>query len=71
MTKTAIKRYLISSGITFVATFASFVAALMMDSSFVFTKASIIAAVLGGVVVATRAVMKIIFEVATLLLSKK
>ena len=69
--KENLKRYGISSIITFVGTFAVSFGALLSADTFAFTKGAVISAVLSSLVVAGRAVTKIIYEIGTYLLSSK
>lgn len=67
---TNIKRYAISSVITFVATFVLVFFTAVGADDFVISKASLYALIGSAVMVATRAVAKVIIELATSLLSK-
>ena len=71
MTKENIKRHLISLGITFVASFFLVVGFQLSDPNFVFTIVAIKAVVLSGLIAATRAVAKIVYEICYNLLSTK
>jgi len=71
MTKQALKRYLHSSIITFIASFAMTFCGMIMVEDFVFTKMTLISASIGALGVAVRTVAKIIYEVASDLLSSK
>ena len=71
MTKTTIKRYLISSLVTFLGSFFLVTGGIMMEQDFMFTKAAIIAATFSGLMVGARAVAKIVYEVGYDLLSAK
>lgn len=69
LTKDTIKRYLISSGITFLATFAATLSTAIMADNFAFTKSAWISAIAGAVIVAVRALFKIIYEISADILS--
>ena len=71
MKKNTLKRHLISSGITFVATFFLVVSFAIGSDDFVFSKSSFVALVISGLIAGTRAVAKIIYEIAYNLLSSK
>jgi hypothetical protein len=69
--KNNIKRHLISLAITFVATFLLVVCFQISSDEFVFSKTSLVALALSGLIAGTRAVAKIIYELAYNLLSSK
>jgi len=69
MTKENIKRYIISSLVTFLGSFFLIVGGTMMQSDFVFTKTAIYAATFSGLMVGARAVAKIVYEIGYDLLS--
>lgn len=67
--KDTLKRYLISSGVTFIAVFAMTFCASVMDETFVFSKTALTSTAIGAVGVAFRALAKIIWEAASYVLS--
>jgi len=71
MTKENIKRYLVSSGVTFLGSFFLIVGGTMMQDDFVFTKTAVYAATFSGLMVGARAVAKIVYEIGYDLLSTK
>lgn len=60
-----LKRFAVSSGITFVAVFAVVFCTAVQETSFVFSKASLVSLAASGIIVAVRAVAKLIVEYAT------
>lgn len=71
MTKETIKRHLISLGLTFVATFFLYVGLMIKDDAFIFTTTALQGIFVGGVIAATRAIAKVIYEICYDLLSVK
>ena len=71
MTKENIKRYLISSVITFLGTFFLIIGGTMAEKSFVFSHTTVYAAVFAALTAGARAVAKVIYEVGYDLLSNK
>ena len=69
--KQDIKRHLISAGITFIATFVMMICAFISADNFVFSKTTILAGIVGAIFTASRASVKIIYEVCVMLTSKE
>lgn len=70
MTKDTLKRYLISSGVTFAAMFLMTFCATIIDPEFTFSKAAISGAVIGAVSTAGRSLAKVVYEFAAKLFSE-
>ncbi len=64
------KRYLISTGVTFIASFSFVFFGMISSSSFHFTKDAIIAIFFSAVFAGVRAVAKVIYELAAKRLNK-
>ena len=65
MTKETIKRYAISIGITFVSSFFLIVSFELSNPEFAFTVSGIKIVVLAGIAAGSRAVFKLIYEIAS------
>jgi hypothetical protein len=66
--KDTIKRYAVSSLITFVGMFLLVFSAELMQPSFIFSQASITSLVVSSLIVATRGVAKVVWEFSAYLL---